>query len=638
MRPVRLEGAPQPGPAPWVDASGMVKRTCTAAITTLLAIGAASAQGATQIATNPAGDQVLFHQVLGQRARSLYATVRHAGGGFGSVQQVAPAPGEPAVFKPEATVDDGGGIVAMWGTYDPLYTASLYSTTASVAVGASDGTFGAPTELFSGSAGTTKIASNARGDTIVGFAGQGQPAHYVYRAAGGQFGDPAPLPGSGSLAGVAVDADGAALAVWDRDGQVEQATRAPGGDFGPVSALTGVPRNHGALTFAAARNGRALIVFAEGRRTVRVIERPPGGSFGEPFTVAKAKKGDRIPIAVAVAPSGAAAVGYADSHRHAWLRARDAGGPFTAPRSIGVDGPRIAVNDSGDAAAVWDERAHVVHALYRRRGASRFRGPRTLAPPRPFAPGVGLDGDASLHPSLALEGSGRATAVWEQWDGVTVSAVARDFDGSAAAPPVVVDSLPSFVREGPKSTCLPADGGAIVRRSAQSTVLLGDFQDRLGCLLARGKPVSLAPYEGETMQPKRTIVLAGPLVGYGLDFVGHGDAESDFIITDLRDERYGLNRAAKMDRTELAMLVTSRLKENGAAAWISCPDTSQDPRRQPACRRPGGTVKHVWAWGRRQTRPRLLDSGRRVDPRSFRLDGSRLTWRRAGKLHHATLR
>jgi hypothetical protein len=34
----------------------------------------------------------------------------------------------------------------------------------------------------------------------------------------------------------------------------------------------------------------------------------------------------------------------------------------------------------------------------------------------------------------------------------------------------------------------------------------------------------------------------------------------------------------------------------------------------------------------------LLDSGRRVDPSSFRLKGSRLTWRRVGKLRHATLR
>jgi hypothetical protein len=296
------------------------------------------------------------------------------------------------------------------------------------------------------------------------------------------------------------------------------------------------------------------------------------------------------------------------------------------------------VNDSGDAAAVWAESRHVVRAIYRRRGASRFRDSLTLAPPRPFAPGAGLDADASTHPSLVLDDSGRATAAWERWDGASVNAVARDFDGSAAAPPLVLDSLPSFVREAPESTCLPDGPGAIVRRSAQSTVLLGGLQDRLGCLLARGKPVSLAPYEEESMQAEQTIVLVGPLVGYGLDYVGHGDAESDFVITDLRDELYGLNRAAKMDRTDLAMLVTSRLKEDGAAAWISCPDQSQDPRREPACRRTGGTVKHVWAWGRRQTRPRLLDSGRRVAPSSFRLKGSRLTWRRAGELHHATLR
>src|SRR4051794_2977400 len=111
----------------------MARRTCTVAVGGLLLIGAGSANGSTQIATNPAGDQVLFHQVLGQTSRPLYAATRHPGGGFGALRPVVPPPGR---FVPTAAVDDGGGFAVAWTSYDPHYQS--HPATNSVATGSPD--------------------------------------------------------------------------------------------------------------------------------------------------------------------------------------------------------------------------------------------------------------------------------------------------------------------------------------------------------------------------------------------------------------------------------------------------------------------------------------------------------------------
>jgi hypothetical protein len=600
-------------------------RVLTVIVVALLGGASGRADASTQIATNPAGDQVLLHQVLGQQSRALYAGVRPTGGSFTPLSEIAPPPG---VFAADARVDDAGGSIASWLSPKPA-----------VAIGGPDGSFGTPVDLSGVTQfATVRLAANARGDAIVAYTAASQRILYLYREAGGAFGSPALLPASGSLIGVAVDADGTALAVVRTDGRVAVSTRPPGGDFGSESAVPGIPRGeYRSLAFAAARNGRTLLAFGVGHRTVKVMERPPGGSFGAPVVVTQPAHDMREPIGAAIAESGAAAVAYEDFNRHAWVRARDAGGPFTASRSIGFDGTRIEVDDRGDAVALWGVQPQGVSALYRRSGAKRFATALTLAPRRPFAPSAGVYDQPAIEPSLALDDSGRATAAWEQWDGASVSTFVRDFDGSGASPPAVVDTLPSFVQEAPENTCRP-EGRPILRSSDTATVFAGSAQDRIGCLLARGKPISLAPEYEQSVQPEQTMALTGPFVGYGLDFVGHGEAESEYVVADLRDEVYGVNRGARLDKSELAMLATSRLKANGAAAWISCPDDSQDPARRPACMRVGGTVKHVYGWNRRQAKPRLLDAGRRVDPRSFELDGARLTWRRAGKLHHATLR
>jgi hypothetical protein len=599
----------------------MGRRAFTAAALALVLIAPGSAHASTEIATNPAGDQVLFHQVLGFATRPLYVTTRHPGTGFGPVRPAVPPPG---IFYPAARVDDSGAFVATWAVDDSLHYSRLHPTpppTHEVAIGTPDGGVGTPTSLpgdfFSGQ----DFASNPRGDTIVASTDRG-PSHYLYRPAGGDFGPPGDLPGSGGAAfGFAVDPDGTALVVlFGPNGELLQSTRPPGGEFGPPTEITAVPADAYPVEFAASRGGRALIVFGMGR-TVAAVERPPGGSFGPLFRVASHLKHTQPLLAAAVTDSGAAVVSYTPQD-HTYMVARDPGGPFSAPRKVDPYS-RFAVNDRGDAAAVWNGTARLVRGVYRRAGSRSFGATRTLASRDPLSTGA-FYAPSIEQPSIALDDSGRATATWEVSDGTTVRAIVRDFDASGLRAPVAVDALPTLTQEAPSESCRPA--GVPIRRSTRDSTVFGSNTFNLyGCLLARGTPVELAPRLFDVVdQPPRTMSLAGPFVALGRDFSGRGFAYSRFTVIDLRDEHYGLNREADLDGPGMATLLDSRLKANAAAAWIS--------------RRRGGKLKRVWAWDQRRSRPRLLDRGLRVAPRSLELKGSRLTWRRRGKLHHATLR
>jgi hypothetical protein len=255
--------------------------------------------------------------------------------------------------------------------------------------------------------------------------------------------------------------------------------------------------------------------------------------------------------------------------------------------------------------------------MYRPSDKPRFGTAITLAAARPFATGFEA-------PSVAIADSGRATAAWEQDDGATISLVARDFRGSRADRREVVASLPSFVREGPPSACRPA-GARVVRSGAQSTVFVSDSY--YGCLLARGVPARLTNFSLEAGPPS-TISLAGPLVAYA--------GQTEFRIVDLRDPDFGFNRVGALDGPGSAFLAVSRLKPDGAAAWIACARVGKPGESRSSCVRKGGMTKRVYAWNRSAPFPRVLDSGRRIG--SLRLRGSALTWRSGGKVRHARLR
>jgi hypothetical protein len=126
--------------------------------------------------------------------------------------------------------------------------------------------------------------------------------------------------------------------------------------------------------------------------------------------------------------------------------------------------------------------------------------------------------------------------------------------------------------------------------------------------------------------------LAGPLVAYA--------GQTELRIVDLRDPESGVNRVGELDAVGhgAAFLAASKLKANGSAAWIACARNGKPGESRSRCVHKGGDTKHVFAWGRSGFVPRLLDSGRGIDPGSFKLRGSALSWRHGGKLRHVRLR
>lgn len=611
----------------------MVRRVIhgAAAAIALLCIAAPTAPAATDLATNAAGDQALLHTVLLQPNRPMYAAQRAMGATFGSPAPIVPAARFARFGVPSTVIDDSGGAV----------TASISTAGGkqreSVVVSAKPpgGSFGPPQILASAALGVdVQIGGNGSGDVVVVWATYDHGTKYSVRPRGGEFTKPSTVPGGRSMRpiGIAVDADGTATLVSARDDthlnpRVVASTRPPGGSFGAPRLIPRIPTGR-SLAFGSARSGRALIAWhAIQHDAIRAVERQPGGDFGARFDVVHVTDTNGVKD-VAIAPNGAAAVLLSDS-ADVRVATRPPGGSFGALTRLGtqIGFARAAVGERGDVALAWGEEGNAVGAAYLGPGATDWQL-FEMAAARPGSPGGPLD------PAVVVDGSGRATTAWEESDGETVQTFTRDFDGTGAPPPAVeVDSLPTFRQEHPASACHPR-GARVVRRSPQAVIFVRP-PTRYGCLRARGVPVPLF----DNIFPPRTMAFAGPLVAYGSDFADEYDAITYLTVTDLRDEMSGVNRIADLETTRVGELAATKLRLDGAVAWASCPaKQSVLGRLSRACERPGGKLKHVWALDSAAREPRLLDSGRRIDPRTLELRGSRLTWRKRGRVQHATLR
>jgi hypothetical protein len=610
----------------------VAKAILTAALAGALAcLAAPGALARTELATNALGDQVLLDQVLHQPSSPLFAGERAAGAGFGGLTAIAPR-GVVDQSYVNVVIDSAGGAVTKWVNYTdrprPVHRVM-------VSVRPPGGSFAPPTELAHKDSSSAILAGNTRGDAIVAWSTYQHPIRYSFKPAGGAFGKPVMAPGSRyfALLGVALDEDGGAVIVSSRFNrlfkrEVVVSRRAPGALFGRPRPIAGVP-GRASFSFATSPSGRTLLAwFSRKYSAIRAVEREPGADFGAPFEVVAIPYTSGIDD-LALASSGAAALALGDTSEVRIAR-RAPGGRFGELSPVGPLGagesPQVAVNERGDAAATWGGTELAVESAYLPGDAMAWR-PLVLAAARPNAPG------GPVLPSLVIDDTGRAAAAWEESDGATVRTFTRDFDGSGAAAATEVAALPSYRQERPAGACRPR-GTRVVRSSQESTVFRRPASI-YGCLFGRGAPVHLT---SDNIFPRRTIALAGPLVAYGADYTEDRNFYTDLKVTDLRDEGSGINRTVSLETTRRGELAATRLRADGAVAWISCPrKRSAYGRLSRACARSGGRLKHVWALDAHADERRLLDSGRRIEPRSLRLRGTRLTWRRAGALRESEM-
>jgi hypothetical protein len=522
-------------------------------------------------------------------------------------------------------VDEAGGAVVAWS---PQLIQGPPGSPVYVAIRPPGGQFEAPFELGN-NAGELRLSGNGRGDALVIWQPYDGLPRYSFRPAGGNFGPATDAPSY--LAGAGLDADGSIVFISSEpkrnaDARLTATVVHPSGETGPTVPI---PSSEGLfdVRVAAAPSGRILVV-GRGAHGLVTSDRPPAGEFAPATKIRSVSNANPIGD-VKLASSGAAVI---SSQTSGPIAVRLPGEPFRATRSPSPSGQytNVAIDEAGNTAVAWQTGGgRRFGAAYRAARQPHWTERLVLASDRPFPP------HTYEPPGLAIDGTGTATAVWEESDGDSVRTVARDFRGSSLGRRTIVGSLPAYVAAAPPSACRPA-GSKVLRSTSRVTIFKRG--GLYACLLERGAPLFMGGDSSlDEPFPSHTMAIAGPLVAYGDNFLDEGDEGSIMLVVDLRDPEFGINRGTRMETTDYGILLATVLRRSGAVAWLSCPDGLYEGGSAKDCRR-RERVKHVWVRGSRDGSKRLLDSGRAIDARTFKLRGSLLSWRHGGKLRHARLR
>jgi PKD domain-containing protein len=230
------------------------------------------------------------------------------------------------------------------------------------------------------------------------------------RPAGGAYSSSDELAAAASGTRVGMAEDGEAVAAWSNAGNIDVAFAPPGGAFGSGSILVAAPQ---LLDLDVASNGAAIATFETGN-AVNVSYRPPGGSFGTAEPVS-ATSVDFNEVSTVIDATGDALIGWARSDGTSYVpeaRFRPASGPLEPTVQVlgaGVNPSqlRLAMNDDGDAAAIWFGASdYVARARYRPAGGSWG----AVAP---------LSGGDVVGAEVAVDDAGNVLALWSRVPGGT---------------------------------------------------------------------------------------------------------------------------------------------------------------------------------------------------------------------------
>ncbi|MDX6554155.1 MAG: hypothetical protein QOD86_350 [Miltoncostaeaceae bacterium] len=298
--------------------------------------------------------------------------------------------------------------------------------------------------------GGPRVAMNAAGDAVAAWARRGGSlgASSVQAILLGRraraWSAPATLgeAGTGNLdPDVAIAADGSAVAVWSCLCDAGQgpfrprvATRAPGGGFGAPAALdAGAIAAVENVRVAASANGGATATWGSSPvGQITAAARPVAGGFTTPVTLVPASltaagAGARI----AVNDAGQAVAVWVGNGLYAALRGAD--GTWGAPERIAppgrypASGAEVALDGSGNALVAvraFDVETynHRVLTIAKRAGEATWEAPFWLSPKGPTE---GPPGPSAGEPSLAMNARGDAVVAWSQGVGGSARALAR---------------------------------------------------------------------------------------------------------------------------------------------------------------------------------------------------------------------
>jgi PKD domain len=423
--------------------------------------------------------------------------------------QTVSQPGSDA-GQQQVAFDQGGDAVAVWqssGGVNPVIMAAERQA---------GGTFGAPQTLSDASAYALSpdVASDAQGDAVavwLHYDGANARVQAAYRPAGGTFGATQTLSAAGYEARdarVAMNADGQAVIVWSlASGLVEKVqaiSAAPGGVFGEVTDLTAFGEVASIPQVALDAHGAAIAVWdGWDGANIRIQEayRPAGGAFAPPQFLSQAGDNADTPQVAFDATGDALAVWRFDGSPASTVQAayRQAGGEFGAPQTVSApssmpaQAPQVAFDGQSDGVVAWQQSDGTylrVDASVRQPGsAGVWALPSTLDP----------GGEEAYEPQIAGDGLSGTVVSWKTFNGITNTAQAayRAAGGSFAPATTVSAAGP---QEGTPEVGIDAQGDAIAvfsRANGPNYLLEAAGYDAAGPLL-RGLTL---PAQGTVGQP-----------------------------------------------------------------------------------------------------------------------------------------
>jgi PKD repeat protein len=379
-----------------------------------------------QVAFDDRGDAIAVWVRTSGATRFVEAAVRPAGSGGWQAPTPLSREGERAEW-PDIAIDARGDATVTWE-----HPTGSDIVVESVTRPAGSGVWQAPVPL-SGEGqmvNTPELTGDPQGDTVAAWTRQ-SPAGPIVEAASRPAGSAAwqppivlsPEGQQAEGADVALDAQGDAMAVWKGQGHIiEAATKQAGSGAWQVPVALSDPAA-GAFTAKVAVDqvGDAVAVWLDyegGHRVIEAAVKPAAsGVWQAPVSLSSAGEEASEPQ-VAVDPRGQAIVVWetSDATNNSIEAAVGlaSSGAWQPPTQVSVgktsligNFPQVAVDEAGDAVAVWDQTNgsnFIIEAAARPGASGVWQPPVQLSP---------AGEDYAYLPQVAVDRQGNAVAVWE---------------------------------------------------------------------------------------------------------------------------------------------------------------------------------------------------------------------------------
>lgn len=445
--------------------TSMVAATSAGALSTWLAPTKLSAPGqnaeGSQVSVDEQGDALAGWQRFNEKSARFVIEVASRPAGTGSWQAPAIVSNtKDEASLPQVALDSSGGAVAAWLSFD----GSEYSIRAATRPGL-NGTWQAPVTIKKLGAMAVMeprpdLAVDSRGDAVVVWQRM-EGSEAILEAAGRPAGASswqAPetvseKAGAMHPAEVGIDAAGNATAVWEENVAGElltgAASKPAGGKWQSPMHLSAPGGNANEPRVAVDAQGDAVAVWErfEGEEFVEAASKPASsGTWGKPVALTKPELGKGEPAGQQVGIGGlgnAVAVWSRMNGTHDFVEAavgQASSAAWQPPATLSGPGanveeqPQVAVNAAGSAVVVWERLnggTEVVEA------ASGLAANGSWQAPVPLS----ASGGEAVEAQVALDAHGNAGAGWKRFDGKNYIAEAAGYDaagpqlGSVVIPP-----------------------------------------------------------------------------------------------------------------------------------------------------------------------------------------------------------